>query len=210
MFNYCSIISAESEEEVHHTVFLIWVKDSSPGSVLERSSSHENPKNIVCLRLKGRVPGGIKQLAVISGVDRDFNKKRTSKYLILFEQMPNCNACVSWSSPFSLIIDRKLPLKASFTEELVRRNLVVCRCNSNQTKCRWSPWACSVLTARSVPATWEIPNAGGKQAVNLLSLPFSEMEKAHHWKSSEGHFSPAQIRAAQAQWKKIFFWRGFR
>lgn len=153
MFNHCSMISAGTEGEVHHTVFLIWVKDSSPGSVLERSNSHETPKDIVCLQLKGRVPEGIKQLPEISGPDRDFNKRRTSKCLISFGQTPNCNAYLSWSSPSSLIIDRKLLLKASFMEELVRRNLVGCRFNSSQIKYRWSPWACSLLSVRSVPAT---------------------------------------------------------
>lgn len=150
MFNHCSMISAGTEG-VHHKVFLIWVKDSSPGSVLERSNSHESPKDIVCLRMKGRVPEGIKQLPEISGADRDFNKRRTWKRLISFGRTPNCNAYLSWSSPSSLIIDRKLLLKASFIEEFVRRNLV-CRFNSSQTKCSWSPRACSLLSTRSIPA----------------------------------------------------------
>lgn len=60
------MISAGTEGEVDHTVFLIWVKDRSPGSVLQRSNFHETPKDIVCLRLKGRVPEGIKQLPEIS------------------------------------------------------------------------------------------------------------------------------------------------
>lgn len=89
------MISAGTEEEVHHTEFFIWVKDSSPGSVLERSNSHETPKDIVCLRLKQRLPEGIKQLPEISGADRDFNKRRTSKCLILFGQTPNCNVYLS-------------------------------------------------------------------------------------------------------------------
>lgn len=153
MFNHCSMISAGTEGEVHHTEFFIWVKDSSPGRVLERSNSHETPKDIVCLRLKRRVPEGIKQLPEISGADRDFNKRRTSKRLISFGQTPNCNAYLSWSSPSSLIIVRKWLLRASFIVEFVRRNLVVCRFNSSPTKCSWSPWACSLLSARSVPAT---------------------------------------------------------
>lgn len=95
MFNHCSMISAGTEGEVHHTVFLIGVTDSSPGSVLERSNSHETPKDTVCLQLKGRVPEGIKQLPEISGADRDFNKRRTSKCLISFGQTPNCNAYLS-------------------------------------------------------------------------------------------------------------------
>lgn len=69
------MISAGTEGQIHHTVFLIWVKDRSPGRVLERSGSHETPKDTVCVWLKGKVPEGTKQLPEISGADRDFSKR---------------------------------------------------------------------------------------------------------------------------------------
>jgi len=59
------MLLAGTEVEVHHTVFLIWLKDSSPQSVLERSNSHETPKDIVCMWVKRRVTEGIKQLPEI-------------------------------------------------------------------------------------------------------------------------------------------------
>lgn len=135
MFSHYSVISAGAEGEIPYmyfrNVFLIWVKDSSPGTILEKSNSHETPKDTVCLRVKGRVPEGIKQLPEISRADRDLNKRRASKCLILFGQTPNCNVYLSWSSPFSLILNRKLLVKASFMEEFVMKNLVVCGLSSS-------------------------------------------------------------------------------
>lgn len=54
------------------------------------------------------MPEGIKQLPEISRAGRDFNKRRTSKCLISFGQIPNGNAYLSGPSPSSFTIDRKL------------------------------------------------------------------------------------------------------
>lgn len=110
-----------------------WVKDS--WECTRKKQFPWKPQGYCVLAAGGEsMPEGIKQLPEISRADRDFNKRRTSKCLISFGQTPNGNAYLSGSSPSSLTIDRKLLLKANFIKELVRRNVVVCRLNSKQTK----------------------------------------------------------------------------
>lgn len=142
------------------------------------------------------MPEGIKQLPEISRANRDFNKRKTSKCLISFGQTPNGNAYLSWSSPFSLNIDRKLLVKANFIEQLVWRNAVVGRLNSNQTKCSWSPWACSLQWAGLEPATGDTEcrrEMNGKLSMSLVRWEIST--------SLEVILSPTLTRVANAFWK---------